>query len=377
MRFIELITERQAEYAFRDKYTAVLTTSYNFFDHTAHGYMNAVCDDLGMKYVSYLSANADDLIKEEGRDKLVHFAECFFDTVEKNIGTIKGYHPLRFNNFEYIPGDVEEKIDVGSNKILLLTDSMDTNTNLYRMIEQFKKSFSKEPEVVNIHELDIKGGCLGCISCWYDYQCIYGDEYMNFFNTKLTEADIIIYAGNIQGRYLSSKWKQFVDRFFFNHHRPSLTGKQFGTLVSGPASQVSMLSEINEFSAEFTRSNLVGHISDECGDSRELDLLLHSFAQRLIFFANKNYVRSPTFLGVGGMKIMRDGTWGRWRYMFQGDHKYYKQHGMYDFPQKDYKARILNLIMIPLTKIPAFRKEFTKMIKPGMIMAHKRILETK
>ena len=35
-RFIEMIWERQAQNAFKDKYTASLSTSIHFFDHTAH-----------------------------------------------------------------------------------------------------------------------------------------------------------------------------------------------------------------------------------------------------------------------------------------------------------------------------------------------------
>ena len=47
-RFIELISEKAIEDVFRNKYTAVLTTSIHFFDHTAHNYMNAICDDLNI-----------------------------------------------------------------------------------------------------------------------------------------------------------------------------------------------------------------------------------------------------------------------------------------------------------------------------------------
>src|SRR4030043_2244867 len=40
-RFIELIWERETADVFKDKYTAVLSTSIHFFDHTAHNYRNA------------------------------------------------------------------------------------------------------------------------------------------------------------------------------------------------------------------------------------------------------------------------------------------------------------------------------------------------
>ena len=62
-RFIEMITEKQVQYAFKNKYTDVLTTSIHFYGHTAHNYMNAICDDLDMKYLGYYSADMEDLFK--------------------------------------------------------------------------------------------------------------------------------------------------------------------------------------------------------------------------------------------------------------------------------------------------------------------------
>ena len=44
--------------------------------------------------------------------------------------------------------------------------------------------------------------------------------------------------------------------------------------------------------------------------------------------------------------------------IWQADHKYYKKHGRYDFPQKDFKMWIFNPVMLMLTKIPVFRKAF-------------------
>lgn len=47
VRFIELIFEREATSAFRERPAAVLTTSIKFFDCTAHDYLPAICEDLG------------------------------------------------------------------------------------------------------------------------------------------------------------------------------------------------------------------------------------------------------------------------------------------------------------------------------------------
>ena len=69
------------------------------------------------------------------------------------------------------------------------------------MIDRFKNSFVDEVKVINLHQVDIKGGCLGCIQCGYDYQCSYGnqDEYVQFYKDQVKNADILIFAGNDSG----------------------------------------------------------------------------------------------------------------------------------------------------------------------------------
>jgi hypothetical protein len=59
MRFIELVHERNVAQAFKNKSTIVMTTSIHFYDHTAHRYMHAVCDDLEMNYIGYFSAEME------------------------------------------------------------------------------------------------------------------------------------------------------------------------------------------------------------------------------------------------------------------------------------------------------------------------------
>src|SRR4030066_1579805 len=63
-RFIELLWEREAADVFKNRYAAVLTTSIHFFDHTAHNYMRAICDDLDMRVAGSFSAEMYDLLKE-------------------------------------------------------------------------------------------------------------------------------------------------------------------------------------------------------------------------------------------------------------------------------------------------------------------------
>lgn len=378
-RFIELIHEKGAEESFRDKYTAVITTSIHFYDHTGNNYMHAVCDDLNMKYVDFFSPDMFDLLKEEHRKKLIDFAGSFFDSVTDEIPVTKSYAPVIYRDFIYEPENHSEKIDAGDKKVLILTDSGDENSNLGKMVERFRNSFSKPVDVVDISKLDIKGGCLGCIECGFDNRCTYTgkDDYIDFYNKKVKTADIIVYSGNIVDRYLSSDWKQFFDRRFFNTHIPTQTGKQLAYIISGPLTQVQNLRQVLTAVAEIDHANLTGIVTDEFGDSEQIDNLLQNLASKLVRNANNKYVKPVSFLGLGGRKIFRDDVWGRLRFPFIADHEYYEKNGFYDFPNIDPSEHKFSMDMIEAVKEPEAREMIRKMIKSQMVEPLKKMVETK
>lgn len=376
-RFIELIWERKAERVFTNKYAASLSTSIHFFDHTAHNYINAICDDLNMRFVGAFSADMYDLLKANEQSKLLKFAEHFFEAIESKTPFSRNFRHLVPRKIDYVPGSVTKKTDVGGKKVLLLTDSNDVHANLGRMIERFKDSLSGDIEVVNLNDMDIKGGCLGCIQCGYDNTCAYKDKdgYIDFFNKKVKPANVLVIAGTIKDRYLSSRWKLFFDRSFFLGHVPLHIGKQMGFIISGPLSQIPNLREILEAYAENERANLVDFVTDEYESSADIDALLQSLAERLIRFANEGYRKPPTFLSVAAGKLFRDEIWGRLRATFVADYRFYEQHDMLDFPQKQYLTRIEVMIFTLLQRLPAFRKEYVRRIKPEMIKPLQKIVE--
>jgi hypothetical protein len=273
---------------------------------------------------------------------------------------------------------MESKVEGSGKKILLVVDSDNRQRNLNRMAEQFRKAFPFDIEMINLQQVDMKGGCLGCLQCGYDYTCAYTgkDEFIDFFNTKVKTADIVVFAGEVKDRYLSSRWKMFFDRSFFNTHTPHLVGKQIGFIVSGPLGQIPNLRQILEAYTELQRGNLVDIVTDEYEDSAVIDGLLQKLAADLVWFAERSYIQPRTFLGVGGMRIFRDDVWGRLRFPFRADHQFYKKHGIYDFPQKDYKGRIMSQILLLLSKIPTIRKEiYHKRMKEEMIKPLQKALE--
>lgn len=378
-RFIELIGERSAEAAFKGKPAAILSTSIHFYDHTAHNYIHGICDDLDMNFYASYSAEMQDLFKEIEREKLCHFFQGFFEAIVRKAPAIKIYSPLHIQITEYTPGTSLEPVDTYDKKIVIVTDEEEGQRNLKQMVQRVAAHFTGQAEVINLHNVDIKGSCLGCIRCGYDNTCVYRekDGFIDFYNNKLKTADILIFAGGIRDRYLSSLWKTFFDRGFFNTHIPSFTGKQIAFLVSGPLGQLSNLRQIMEAYAELQQANLVGIVSDEEGNCRILDDLLRELAVRSVEYAKVQYIKPTTFLGLGGRKIFRDEIWGDLRFPFAADHQFYKDKGFYDFPQKDYATRMRNVIFGWMVKIPAIRKRIydemmiRKMVEPFQKLLNK------
>lgn len=375
-RFIELVSEKNAAAAFKNKYTAIITTSIHFYDHTAHNYMRAICEDLNMKYVDYFSAHMYDLAKEKGRSQLIDFAENFFNTIEKKIAVSTHFMPLLKSNFKYWQESIVKQISARGKKVLLLSDNSNQQSNVSKMLAQFKANFIEEPEEINISKLDIKGGCIGCIQCGYDNTCRYEgkDDYIEFYNSKVKTADIIVFAGEIKDRFLSAYWKLFLDRSFFNNHSPTLTNKQIIYIISGPLSQVSDIRQIFDANTQIQRANLVEFISDEYADSSIINKIITTTAQKAIDYSMQNIKREMNYLGVGGMKIFRDDIYGPLRFPFVADYKTYKKLGIFDSLQNGFRERLKTMLMYTLVRFSKIRDHiYKKELKSGMIKPLQKI----
>lgn len=376
-RFIELIAERQVQDAFAGKYAASVSTSIHFFDHTAHNYIHGICDDLGMRFVDYFAADSYDLLSEEGRQQLELFGRQFLAAVEDQVFVPRQFPPLKTPGLTYQPLLPPNAIPVQGKKVVILHDGLTEDDNLAHMVRRCRSAFSGDVKVVNIHDVSIKSGCLGCIECGSNYRCALRDTdgYVEFYTSTVMTADVLVYAGTMVDRFLSARWKLFFDRIFFNTHTPVLVSKQVALVVSGPLSQEANLMEVFRGFFEFQGANLVGAVSDEGDSSEDLDRLLDQLMRRSLAYALNGYVRPQTFLGVGGMKIFRDDIYGRLRTIFPADHKAYQKSGLYKtFPQMDVGNMLLNTFGAPVLNLPPIRKKFDKMIKKQMVGPHQQVV---
>ncbi len=374
-RFIELINRRGAQEAFRGKYAAALSTSIHFFDHTAHNYIHAICEDWGMKFVDVYSASVYDLLEEKERQRLLEFMRGLLATVEQRLPVARVFEPVDPHIRDYTPAPAQTPVSLNGKKAVLLMDSDGESANLLKMVERFRQCFYEDVATVDLNALRIRSGCDGCFRCGADGACILrnADDINDLYLEKLAMADIIVMAGTVVDRYLSWRWKLFYDRGFFLPVIPWWPGKQLGFVVSGPLRQLPNLREIIEGYVEFHQGNLAGIVTDE-SDSSQTDRLLDHLAQRLVACAQSGYARPRTFRGIGGTKIFRDGTWGFLRPVFQVAHRYYRKNGMYDFPQSSLKNWLLITGGMLLINLPGMRQRFFKRLKADIVAPLQKVV---
>lgn len=378
-RFIELVFEREAHQAFEGKPAAVITTSIHFFDHTAHAYMRAICEDLGMRRIGAYSASMYDLLRSAERRRFRDFAAIIFDeAVRPSLSTHIASLRRAGRAVRYRPGAPKIKVSTRGKRVLILTDAPEASSNIAKMSRRLFDAFEEHPRLFLLQDIDIRGGCLGCIQCGWNNECVYGDTdaHRAFYEEEIKKADIIFFCAGIRDRFFTARWKQFLDRSFYNNHTPVLRGKQIAFLVSGPFSECDALREFVTCFPEFQKANLAGLVTDEIDNPKEIDACIDELARRAVDLSDRGYIAPPTFPTVGGWKIFRDEIDSWLRFPFAADHRYYRTHGLYDFPRRFSKRRILSGIMLLLSRIPSVRNEiYKKRLKHEMIKPFKSVLK--
>ncbi len=373
-RFIELIGTRNAMETFSGKYTAALTTSMHFFDHTAHAYLHGICDDLGMRYAGFCSAHMEDLRKEAFQEQLILFFSDFLEAIAEQRPIQRVFPLLPVISSSYIPEIPPVTVDTHGKRVVVLHDA-EPGSGQEAMVRQLAACYGGSVLVAHIRDSMMKGGCQGCCRCAFDNTCIYDDGFLAFWETYVVPADILVMAGTIQDRFLSATWKQFFDRSFFNGHVPAFEGKQVAYLVEGPLGHLANLREVLISLVMTEKANLAGIVTNE-PDPDEIDAALHALAERSVRLSDRGYIAPVTFPAVGGHKIFRDEIWGGMRATFKADDRYYRQHGLYDFPTRNYLQRIGTRATSLIMSIPAVRREVVKNMPTYMIQPLQKSIET-
>ncbi len=366
-RFIELMKEKQVNV--EGKYASQLSTSKHFYDVTAHRYVMENCQDMGMKFVRGLSADMDDLTKEKGQQEAIQFMKYFLWSMEQGICEPvlekKECKPLVEAS---IPSAQTAK--TLQKEVVIIADCDSKNTALQKMIERFQAVLPCKSRVVNIREYPFRGGCLGCFNCAVSGKCIYTDGFDEFLRNNIQSGDAMVYAFTIKDHSMGSLFKMYDDRQFCNGHRTVTMGMPIGYLVSGHYSQEENLRMIIEGRCEVGGNFFTGVGSDEYDTDKSIDAV----ASRLFYAMEQRLVLPQNFFGVGGMKIFRDLI-----YLMQGmmkaDHKFFKAHKQYDFPQKQKGTLIKMYLVGMLLSNPKLKGKMGNKMNEGMLAPYKKVLD--
>ena len=315
------------------KFASQITTSKHFYDVTAHRYVEENCCDLGMKVVRGLSADMEDLLTEQGQRDARDFFEQLMFSCEHGLFVTP---PVRapHHETEVYSQTLPSVPKSGEKDVVIVTNCAPGDENLRNMIADFRAALPFESRVVNLRDFPFDGGCLGCFGCAVTGKCVYKDGFDEFLRTRIQNADAFVYAFTISDHYTHSSFKCFDDRQFCNGHRTVTHGTPIAYLISGDYRYESNLRRMVEARSEVGGNYLCGVATDEGDTASSIRTLAGSLALAL----DKGLTRPMNFYGVGGMKIFRDLIYVM-RGLMKADHKFYKEHGIYDFPQKQKKRR--------------------------------------
>ncbi|MBQ4644006.1 MAG: NAD(P)H-dependent oxidoreductase [Oscillospiraceae bacterium] len=365
-RFIELLKESGLDLS--GKFATQLSTSKHFYDITAHNYIRDNCFDLGMKYIKGLSADMDDLLSEKGQKEAREFFDYVCWNVENGFSETAPEKPSAPKN---VPVSLPENSGAEkSGDVVIITDCEPENKQLSAMISRFCTVLPRKTRVVNLRDFPFSGGCLGCFGCAVSGKCVYKDGFDDFLRNELQTGEAIVYAFTVKDHSMGALFKMYDDRQFCNGHRTVTMGMPFGYLVSGNLSEEENLRMIIEARAQVGGNFLAGIATDESDPDYEIDRL----AKTLSYAIENKYVPPQNFYGIGGMKIFRDLIW-QMQGMMKADHKFYKSHGQYDFPQKKWPRMLAMYAVGAMIGNPKIKAKMGNKMNEGMLMPYKKLLD--
>ena len=365
-RFIALMKEHGAEVS--GKTATQVSTSKHFYDTTAHRYIQDNIQEMGMHFIRGLSADMEDLPTKKGQQEAENWFAHFIWSIENRY--FEPYYPID-SSTDPVPVTVpEESFDSKPGDVVIIADLKPGNAQLEGMISRFRTRLPYATRVVNLREYPFRGGCLGCFRCAATGKCIHKDGFDEYLRTKIQTADSMVYAFSIEDHSMGALFKTYDDRQFCNGHRTVTIGMPVGYLISGNLRHEENLRTIIEGRAQVGSNILAGIATDE----KDTDASIDAFAANLAYALEHKNSGPQNFYGVGGMKIFRDLIY-QMRGFMRADHKFFKAHGQYDFPQKQWPKSLAMYLVGTMIANPKLHSKMGNKMNEGMLMPYTKVLK--
>jgi multimeric flavodoxin WrbA len=382
IRLFQLIKAAGRNSIFEGKYATSMMTCFHYYDQLAEDWLRGMSEDLGMYYIEGRTADNLDMLNKTHRSSMRFFMDDFVSSCRNRYPVERKFMPLPETKSPIfspgqmtVPQAANPDLEEPKLRTVLLTDEIHKDGNLSRMLDVFMDAYPHTIEVIDINDFPYEAGCHGCLKCELVGECDRKDGFQEFYLNLVNTCDVLVFGMNIEVRYLKPIWKLFLDRTFSNGHRTSMMGKHTAYLVAGPLRSLPNVRQFLEGKDNVGRENAMFIIGDEYEDSLYLENLLRNSAKRLSQAALAKYQKSINFLGVGGIKIFRDLIYSM-RGVVGDDHRFYKKNGLYDFPQRDLRKQLFNLIMGMAFKLKTVRMQAFERMPEMYIQQHKQIVKS-
>ena len=364
-RFVELMKESGVSLA--GKYASQISTSKHFYDITAHAFLEDNFFDMGLRVVRGLSADMEDLLSPKGRQECLAFFRHLLFCAERGLCLPeRAALPAAAHLPVTLPPESTEKKD---RRVAIVASDL-ADPQLAAMVEAFCRRVPAGVRVIDLTKVRMDGGCISCFHCSTKGECIYKDGFDRFLREEIQTSDAIVLAFTVRDHSMGSLFKRYDDRQFCNGHRTVTAGMPFGYLISGNPEAESNLMTVIRARAEVGGNYLAGVASDQ----RDPDGEIAALAENLAWAMENRFTQPANFWGVGGMKIFRDLIW-QMQGMMKADHRFYKEHGLYDFPQK-HRGKMLAMYLVGgLMSSPKLQAKAGGKMTEGMLAPYKKVLE--
>jgi len=369
MLFMNRLQNHDLKHLLKGTYSTQFSTSKHFYDITAYDFMKTQFKDLEIIHLEGLMADMDEMITESGRHKMVEFMDKLLHSI-----TVEVTYP----NIKHVPGQLYEfsynqvpEPDKLPSKILVVYNGLEYSNSLKQMISAFENLCDYDVHRLDVSNINIQGGCLGCIKCTMIGHCIYKDEFEEMYQEKILSSDVIVYASDINNHYLHADFKLIDDRAFYNGHRVNTENKATGYLLTGNYQQEQNLKHLIEARAHVGHMSLFEPVTNESEDVLEQ---IKRLCTEVTYFMENKPAPKNSFYGIGGMKVFRDLIFNM-RGMLTEDHDYYKAHKLYDFPEKHYITHFFMRFGIKYISSPKRFKKYSPKLNTFILARYKKILD--
>ncbi|MDD4004432.1 MAG: NAD(P)H-dependent oxidoreductase [Elusimicrobiaceae bacterium] len=366
-RFIELLFENSAGPVLKGRRAFALLTSVHFFDQLAAQYLGEISRDLGLEFFAAHSGEMNDLLQPQGRLAAEDFFRDFLWFSGRSL-PVAGPGPcVPCPAREIAAREQAEK--PGRRALIMVFDS--PQSRAADMARAYAEAAPAACSVQYMEELDIKGGCLGCIHCGWNNECVYQDGFARFFDREVSAADTVVFALPVKDRFFPALFKRYLDRTFFKGHVPVLAGKTLVFLVEGDLNAAPVALEFIYSYAENSGARLCGVVTDRADD---IAAGLAAAAAAADYFAGRKTGAPQTYRSAGAEKIFRDMLYNM-DFVFHADYLFYKKCGLFRFANQERGAKLVSTVISLLCRFPRFRRAFTAGMVKNMAAQHKSVIE--